>query len=170
VPGGAVGRLDVLLRAALELTAEHELDHILDRMVQRAAEVAGARFARSFLGVPGDHTERTGVAVELRLAGVDDDTRLPTDVETVVYRVVQEALTNVARHAAAAGAHVGLSLEGHCIQATVVDDGVGFAVGDHMFGSLELAGMRQRALLVGGRLDVISSPGEGTRVMLKVPG
>ena len=102
--------------------------------------------------------------------GVDDDTRLPTDVETVVYRVVQEALTNVARHAAAAGAHVGLSLEGHCIQATVVADGVGFAVGDHMFGSLELAGMRQRALLVGGRLDVISSPGEGTRVIPKVPG
>jgi hypothetical protein len=80
VPGGAVGRLDVLLRAALELTAEHELDHILDRMVQRAAEVAGARFARSFLGVPGDHTERTGVAVELRLVGVDDDARLPTDI------------------------------------------------------------------------------------------
>jgi signal transduction histidine kinase len=117
-----------------------------------------------------DHTERNGITVELRLVGLDDDTRLPSEVETVVYRVVQEAVTNVARHAAASRADVVLSVEGHRVQATVVDDGVGFTVGDDELGSLGLAGMRERASLVGGRLDIVSGLGEGTTVVLKVPG
>jgi signal transduction histidine kinase len=117
-----------------------------------------------------DHIERNGITVELRLVGLDDDTRLPSELETVVYRVVQEAVTNVARHAAASRADVVLSVEGHRVQATVVDDGVGFTVGDDELGSLGLAGMRERASLVGGRLDIISGLGEGTTVVLKVPG
>jgi signal transduction histidine kinase len=117
-----------------------------------------------------DHIERHGITVELRLVGLDDDTRLPSELETVVYRVVQEALTNVARHAAASRADVVLSVEGHRVQATVVDDGMGFTVGDHELASLGLAGMRERASLVGGRLDIISGLGEGTTIVLKVPG
>jgi two-component system sensor histidine kinase UhpB len=118
----------------------------------------------------GDHIERNGITVELRLVGLDDDTRLPSELETVVYRVVQEALTNVARHAVASRADVELSVEGHGVQATVVDDGVGFTVGDDLLASLGLAGMRERASLVGGRLDIISGPGEGTTIVLEVPG
>jgi signal transduction histidine kinase len=118
----------------------------------------------------GDHIERNGITVELRLVGLDDDTRLPSELETVVYRVVQEALTNVARHAAASRADVELTVSGHRVQATVVDDGVGFTVGDDLLASLGLAGMRERASLVGGRLDIISGPGEGTTIVLEVPG
>lgn len=118
----------------------------------------------------GEHTERYRVPVELTLVGIDDDTRLPSEVETVVYRVVQEALTNVARHAEASRADVELAVEGHGVRARVVDDGVGFTVGDHVLGSLGLGGMRERASLVGGRLDIITGPGEGTTVVLKVPG
>jgi signal transduction histidine kinase len=117
-----------------------------------------------------DHIERHGITVELRLVGLDDDTRLSSELETVVYRVVQEALTNVARHAAASRADVVLSVDGHRVQATVVDDGMGFPVGDHELASLGLAGMRERASLVGGRLDIISGRGEGTTIVLKVPG
>lgn len=116
------------------------------------------------------HTERCGVPVELTLVGVDDDTRLPSEIETVVYRVVQEALTNVARHAAASRANVELSVEDRRVRATVADDGVGFTIDDDLLGSLGLAGMRERASLVDGRLEIVSGPGEGTTVMLEVPG
>jgi signal transduction histidine kinase len=118
-----------------------------------------------------DHTERHGLPVELTLVGLDDDTRLEPVVETGVYRVVQEALTNVARHAHASRAEVELAVEeDHRVRATVADDGVGFAVDAGMVGSLGLAGMRERASLVGGRLDVVSGRGEGTTVVLSVPG
>jgi signal transduction histidine kinase len=116
------------------------------------------------------HTERCGVPVEVMLVGLDDDTRLPSEIETVVYRVVQEALTNVARHAAASRADVGLTVSGHRVRATVADDGVGFTIDHGLLGSLGLAGMRERASLVDGRLEIISGPGEGTTVVLEVPG
>jgi signal transduction histidine kinase len=115
------------------------------------------------------YTERSGMPVEVGLVGLDDDTRLPPEIETVVYRVVQEALTNVARHAAASRSDVELAVSGHRVRATVADDGVGFTVDDDVLGSLGLAGMRERASLAGGRLDVVSGPGEGTTVLLEVP-
>jgi signal transduction histidine kinase len=116
------------------------------------------------------HTEHDGVPVEVTLVGLDDDTRLPPEIETVVYRVVQEALTNVARHAAASRADVELAVSGHRVRATVADDGVGFTVDDGRLASLGLAGMRERASLVDGCLEVISGPGKGTTVVLEVPG
>jgi signal transduction histidine kinase len=115
------------------------------------------------------HTERNGVPVDVALDGLDDDTRLPPGIETVVYRVVQEALTNIARHAAASRADVELTVSDHRVRATVADDGVGFTVDDGLPGSLGLAGMRERASLVDGRLEIITGPGEGTTVVLEVP-
>jgi signal transduction histidine kinase len=115
------------------------------------------------------HTEHGGVPIRVTLVELDDDTRLPPEIETVVYRVVQEALTNVARHAEASHAEVELIASGHRVRATVADDGVGFGVDDDLLGSLGLAGMRERASLVGGRLEIISGPGEGTTVVLEVP-
>ncbi len=116
------------------------------------------------------HTQHDGVPIKVTLLGLDDDTRLPPEIETVVYRVVQEALTNVARHAEASRADVEITASGHRVRAVVVDDGVGFTVSDGLPGSLGLAGMRERASLVGGRLEIISGPGEGTTVVLEVPG
>lgn len=117
----------------------------------------------------GDLTERFGVPVDLSLDGLDDDTRLPPEVETVMYRVVQEALTNVARHADASRADVEIAVADHQVRAAVVDDGAGFEVSDRTLGSLGLAGMRERASLVGGRLEIASTPGAGTTVTLEVP-
>jgi signal transduction histidine kinase len=116
------------------------------------------------------HTERSGVPVEVTLMGLDDDTRLPPEIETVVYRVVQEALTNVARHAEASRADVELTVSDQWVRATVADDGVGFTVDGGLLGSLGIAGMRERASLVDGHLEIISGPGTGTTVVLEVPG
>jgi len=116
-----------------------------------------------------DLSDRSGVQVDLVLDGLDDDTRLPPEVETVVYRVVQEALTNAARHAQASRAAVEIAVGGQGARARIVDDGVGFDVGDGPLRSLGLAGMRERASLVDGHLDIVSTLGEGTTVMLEVP-
>ena len=93
---------------------------------------------------------------------------LPPDVQLVVYRVAQEALSNAVRHAEAQHVAVSLGRHGDEVTLAVADDGAGF-VFDQVDRGLGLGGMRERALLVGGDLQVESRPGEGTRVRLRVP-
>lgn len=116
-----------------------------------------------------DLTRRFGVPVDLTLDGLDDENRLPPEVETVVYRVVQEALTNVARHAAASVATVAITADAAGMHASITDDGTGFEVADGPLHSLGLAGMQERASLVRGRLVITSAPAMGTTVLLEVP-
>jgi two-component system sensor histidine kinase UhpB len=93
---------------------------------------------------------------------------LPADVQVVIYRVAQEALVNAARHSGAT--HVEVNLERHdfFVCLLVTDNGRGFAFADESKG-LGLSGMRERALLVDGSLEIDSSPGKGTTVKLFVP-
>ena len=94
------------------------------------------------------------------------------DRELAVYRVVQEALTNVAKHAAASEAHVELRGEGDHLVVTVRDNGRGFAPSAVQRGpdrGLGLFGMYERAQLAGGYLDLRSTPSAGTIVSLVVP-
>jgi PAS domain S-box-containing protein len=95
---------------------------------------------------------------------------LSNRVATVAYRIAQEALTNVARHAAADHVEVTLVVEGASLVLTVSDDGKGFdpALLTENEG-LGLAGMRERAALVGGVLEVVTTLGEGTRITLDIP-
>lgn len=116
-----------------------------------------------------DLTQRFGVSIELALDGLDDESRLPPEVETVVYRVVQEALTNVSRHAEASFAAVAITVDAEGVRASIADDGIGFEVGDGLLRSLGLAGMKERASLVGGSLVITSAPAMGTTVLLEVP-
>lgn len=116
-----------------------------------------------------DRTRRSGIPVELALNGLDDDSRLPAEVETVVYRVVQEALTNVSRHAEASLASIAIEVEVMAVRAVITDDGVGFVMGDGPLRSLGLAGMVERASLIGGHVEIASTPAEGTTVVLEVP-
>jgi signal transduction histidine kinase len=107
-----------------------------------------------------------GVRVELDVAGVDD---LRAAVQAAAYRIVQEALTNVLRHARASAAHVSVAREGSALRVEVVDDGVG-AAGRGTGGSGNgLVGMRERALALSGSLE--SGPGErgGWRVRARLP-
>jgi two-component system sensor histidine kinase UhpB len=94
---------------------------------------------------------------------------LGDDAQLVVYRVAQEALSNAARHSGAGHLRVHLSRrEDGGVELDVIDDGRGFAFDDAESG-LGIAGMRERALLVGGELTIESRPGRGTTVRLTVP-
>lgn len=117
-----------------------------------------------------DLADHHGFDHRVVLDRLGDDARLDPDVETVVYRVVQEALTNVARHAHAGRARVTLTKAGGVLHADVVDDGCGFdASADRVGSSLGLRGMTERAGLVDGKVEITSTPGGGTTVHLEVP-
>jgi two-component system sensor histidine kinase UhpB len=97
--------------------------------------------------------------------------KLPTlspEVELVIYRIAQESLTNVLRHADATTASVSLKAEAGRVVLTVKDDGAGMPSALPS-GTAGIAGMRERALLVGGRLSIESRPGDGTTMRLEVP-
>jgi signal transduction histidine kinase len=111
--------------------------------------------------------EKTGVAVELDIRLGDG--RLDADLETTLYRIVQEALTNVLKHADARRVRIALVHEGGTITAVVADDGRGFDAGETRRDALGLIGMRERAVLVGGRLAIASAPGGGTTLTVEVP-
>jgi signal transduction histidine kinase len=110
--------------------------------------------------------EQTGIEVDLepRLG----EERLPSDVETTLYRITQEALTNVVKHAQAKHVSIVLTRRDSSVSAVIEDDGRGFTAGSDGDG-LGLLGMRERIALVGGRLEVESSPGSGTTLSVEVP-
>jgi len=116
--------------------------------------------------------QRTGLRAEVTLEGLHQ--RLDPDLETLVFRIVQEALTNVLRHAGADRAEVGVSRIGTLLELRVSDDGKGFdpqavLAGGEAATGLGLRGMRDRLELFGGRLEIFSSPGRGTLVTAEVP-
>jgi signal transduction histidine kinase len=119
------------------------------------------------------HVERyqaqTGIAVELRHTGLDDR-RLGPELETAAYRVVQEALTNIARHAGVREAAVRLWLAGGVLGVQVEDGGRGFdpaALAGRA--SSGLSGMRERVALLAGRLSIESAPESGTCIWAEFP-
>ena len=109
--------------------------------------------------------EQTGMRVDLesRVRG-----RLPTDVETALYRIVQEALTNIVKHAQASAVSIVLARQGGTVTALIEDDGRGFSPVGNGEG-LGLLGMGERLALLGGKLKVESSPGAGTTIVAEVP-
>jgi two-component system sensor histidine kinase UhpB len=118
------------------------------------------------------YKKRAGVDVLLEV--VDLEERLAAEMETVLYRVVQEALTNVARHAEASVVHVRLERVDDAISALIEDDGAGFnqlLVGAHKEPQrgAGLLGMRERIASQGGTLEIESSPGHGTRLIVRMP-
>ena len=116
-----------------------------------------------------DLTARTGQCIELETAALLPEERLPAEIETAIYRVVQEALTNVIRHADASTASVTLTPRDGHIRVFIEDDGVGYDTA-HQPGRphLGIEGMLQRAELVEGSLSITATPGEGTVVLLEV--
>ena len=112
-----------------------------------------------------------GVALSLSVAG--DFTALPETITVTLYRLVQEALTNVAKHAAASKVTVGLERVGRGgnedrIEVAVVDDGAGTVPGAAT-GGIGLIGMRERVMALHGRLVFTSSPGNGFRLAAQIP-
>lgn len=117
-----------------------------------------------------DFARRTQIDVDFRATGLD--TRLPDDVEVVVYRIIQEALTNVVKHANATHVEVSVAREIGSVSASVIDDGRGFnleSIRRSDERGLGLFGMQERVGLVGGTLRIITQPGQGTRVAISIP-
>jgi len=117
-----------------------------------------------------DWTRSFGVAVDLQLESMVSDP-LPRLVQTTLYRILQEALTNVARHARAQRVGVALKHEETMLEIVVRDDGVGFAPGTalHEASGLGLHGMQERVALLGGSVEIESRPGHGTMVRARLP-
>ena len=116
-------------------------------------------------------SDRTGVRTELVEERLGE--RLPIDVEVCVYRVVQEALTNVSRHAQASACRVFVQRLASSVIVTVEDDGVGLPVADgrrpeHRDG-LGLVGIRERVSSIGGTFRIEGKSGKGTRLTIEVP-
>ncbi|MCL4458364.1 MAG: HAMP domain-containing protein [Chloroflexi bacterium] len=116
--------------------------------------------------------QANGIAVTFDLRG--PERRLPADIETALFRIAQEALTNVIKHASARHVHIVLDLGPEGVRLEIADDGIGFevtqvfAVQGESERGLGLLGMRERAELLGGRWGVESRVGQGTRVHVEI--
>jgi signal transduction histidine kinase len=119
-----------------------------------------------------DWSNRVSIPARLHTSGLLDE-RLAPDVETALYRIAQEALNNAAKYSRARRVEVMLERRSDSILLVVEDDGVGFeADADDTGGGFGLVGMKERAALVGGSLEIESAPGQGTSVLVRidVPG
>ncbi len=132
-------------------------DHLGD-LVQRLKDVAYASL------------EANGIAVEFNAPARAEMSRIqmPTDRRRHVLLVLKEAVTNIVRHAGATAVRIDLALRGRELHLVICDDGVGFKASEGPRGN-GLGSMRRRAADVGGRLEIVSTPGQGTTVSLVVP-
>lgn len=112
--------------------------------------------------------EQGGPTVELEV-DLPDATRLPAKLETAVFRITQEALTNVVKHADAKAVHVTLARRERSVVLAVEDDGRGFSPAQQRDGGLGLVGMRERVASVNGALEIESRRGAGTRLTVEIP-
>jgi signal transduction histidine kinase len=118
------------------------------------------------------YSERTGIQSEVT-SDFEDDFRLPRKLETACFRIVQEALTNVARHAEASNVKIALNRLRRAFQLKVVDDGKGFDApglfANASSQSLGLHGIQERAFAVGGNIEIQTGPGQGTCLSATFP-
>jgi signal transduction histidine kinase len=111
--------------------------------------------------------EQTGLEVDFESALGSE--RLPGDTETALYRIVQESLTNVVKHARAQRVSISLTRKGGFVNAVIEDDGIGFDPANTREDAFGLSGMRERVALLDGAFEVESSPGAGTTIAVEVP-
>jgi two-component system NarL family sensor kinase len=158
--GRAVSRALALTRAGLEEARRSVLD-------LRAAPLEGRTLPEALAALAAAAADDGGPAVRLETVGAARP--LPPGVEVALYRIAEEALGNVARHAGAGTARLRLQLLPESAALEVEDDGRGFDPGAVPADRFGLLGMRERARLLGGELRVESAPGAGTRVLARVP-
>jgi PAS domain S-box-containing protein len=169
---------------ALEAVAQR-LDRDVDQLVWELRPTAlddlGLRAALA--NYVQDWSSRVGISAELHTSGLLD-ARLPPDVETTLYRIAQEALTNVAKHSRATRVDVILERRPEHVLLIVEDDGVGFDIPDaadassdrnpadpdtaHARGGFGLRGMQERAALVGASVEIESAVGKGTTILVRM--
>jgi signal transduction histidine kinase len=165
----AAGQLERLVQLA------HRIDDDVHRIALelRPTALDDHGLHDTLLSLAEKWSERAKIVVDYSSQGLEGR-RLPLEVETAVFRIVQEALTNVQKHAAARRVGLILTRRGDNLVVIVEDDGVGFnpekvVEKAAVEGRLGMRGMRERAALVGGDLEVESTPGGGTTVFVRIP-
>jgi signal transduction histidine kinase len=169
------------LRAAVDMVLDglgNEIDglrHLITELRPAALDDLGLAAALEALARRAQAIDGLDVRIEMQL-GQDEGRRLDAELESTIYRIVQEALTNVSRHAEATNALVSISEREGVVRASVTDDGKGLPEadrlgprGDGLEGGFGMGGMRERAELVGGELEFGPAPTRGTTVRLVVP-
>ncbi|HVT14779.1 MAG TPA: PAS domain S-box protein [Thermoanaerobaculia bacterium] len=152
----AAAQLDDLIRQVGDLSLD---------LRPPALDTLGLRAALQALFNRG--VAETGVAVKFKHRKLDQ--RFAPEVQTAAYRIVQEALTNVARHAGVREASVRARVDEGRLHIEVADRGAGFDPAAARGATAGLTGMRERAILAGGRLEIESVPGAGTRILAELP-
>jgi PAS domain S-box-containing protein len=143
---------------------DQDVDHLVWELRPTALDDLGLRAALA--NYIGNWSARNEVPVSFHTSGLLDD-RLPSAIETTVYRIAQEALNNIAKHAHAQRVDIVLERRADDVVLMVEDDGVGFEQGGGGAG-FGLVGMQERAALVGATLQIESSTGNGTTVLLRL--
>ncbi|HEX9134329.1 MAG TPA: sensor histidine kinase, partial [Ktedonobacteraceae bacterium] len=172
----AIGKLDLSEKDALWLANLQDLaDHTLEGVRRACRDLRpsvlddlGLRAALEWLS---DSSSARGIPCTFTWVGLPQPTT--PEVEIALFRIVQEAISNIGRHSQATQAYVELRYLPQLLQLAVRDDGKGFSTGqqlDHYSqGGLGLVGMRERAILIGANLKINSSPGEGCTLELSLP-
>jgi signal transduction histidine kinase len=152
------------------------LRHLITELRPAALDDLGLEAALQALARRMQAIDGLDVQTEIEVGLEQEGGRLDPELESTIYRVVQEALTNVSRHAQASRAVVNVAERDGVVRASVTDDGVGLPDadrlgprGDGLEGGFGMSGMRERAELVGGELELVPAPGKGTVMRLSVP-
>jgi PAS domain S-box-containing protein len=161
------------LRQLQELTNQlaHDVHNLAANLRPTALEDLGLHTALS--NYLEEWSDRTKIRADFHCNGLMKE-RLPRQIETAVYRIVQEALTNVVKHADAQNVSVILEYRGNRVQAIIEDDGIGFDA-ERMLNAtnedrrLGLIGMQERVALLEGDLNIESTPDSGTTVIIHIP-
>jgi len=120
---------------------------------------------RRFIEAYGDSKE---FEIDFRIFGLEE--RLPSSMEVAIYRLVQESINNISKHAKAKHVTVHLEFKPLKILIKIVDDGIGFAEAELKKGSrFGLMGMRERVKLLDGEIQIISAPNQGTKILIEIP-
>lgn len=150
---------------ALTTEVDREFDDIIAALRPVVLDELG--LAGALPSIVSDWSRRSGVAAEVLLVQIGDE-RFDDEVESTLYRVAQESLTNIVKHAQARHVAVTLACRHGDLHLSIEDDGAGFDPSRHG-GGWGLRGMAERARSIGGLLQVESSPGAGATILVRVP-
>ncbi|MBC7910472.1 MAG: sensor histidine kinase, partial [Pyrinomonadaceae bacterium] len=159
-------QVEVLQTIARQLDAD--VEHMVWEMRPTALDDLGLQAALS--SYIKNWSKHVGIPVQLHASGMDKN-RLTPEVETALYRIAQEALNNVAKHAAAKNVAVVLERRTDQVSLIIEDDGVGFDLQQVLGVDAEgvgLIGMRERAALIGGTFEIESQPDKGATVVVRI--
>ena len=157
-------RRQIYLIEEMASVAQSEMRALLLHL--RPVHLEGKRLADGVLELL--HELRAKVPIELTWE-LDEALQLPRGIENHLFRIVQEALSNALRHAKATKLSLKLHCQGETMRLLIQDNGVGFDLNERKQTSYGLASMRERVNEIGGTLNIITAPGKGTKIDIRVP-